>query len=72
MCGSAEEDLDHLLLHCQTIWALWGRLISIPGFRWACLRSIKELPEGSSVYTIRKKRQHPCVSYGQFGGRGIG
>ena len=54
LCGSAEEDLDHLLLHGQTIWSLWGRLISILSFRWACTQSVKELLEGWSVSTIRK------------------
>ena len=30
LCGNAEEDLDHLLLHCPLVWGLWAALTSIP------------------------------------------
>ena len=31
LCGEAEEDLNHLLIHCPSIWGLWKELISFPG-----------------------------------------
>ena len=62
LCGRNEESLDHLLLHCHSIWRLYleamGGIISIPGLSWACPRSAKELLEGWSCSTIRKKTKN--------------
>ena len=55
LCGRAKENLDHLLLHCHSIWSLWGGIISIPSLSWACPCSAKELLEGWSCSTLRKK-----------------
>lgn len=30
MCGAAEEDLNHILIHGPSVWTLWGGPISIP------------------------------------------
>ena len=34
MCSNAEEDLDHLLLHCPSVRGLWVALTSIPCLQW--------------------------------------
>ena len=31
LCGKAEEELNHILIYCPTVWGLWEGLISIPG-----------------------------------------
>ena len=78
LCGRTKENLDHLLLHCHSIWSLWGGIISIPGLSWACLLSAKELLEGWNYSTIRKKTKKLWMAaplylfWAIFGGRGIG
>ena len=38
LCGKAEEVLDHLLIHCPSIWGLWFGLISLfQGFTGSAL-----------------------------------
>ena len=64
LCGRNEENLDHLLLHCHSVWSLLGgggRIISIPGLSWACPRSAKEFLKGWSYPTIRKMAAPLCL-----------
>ena len=46
LCEKAEEKLEHLLIHCPSIWGLWVALIPILGLDWACPRLVKEFPHG--------------------------
>ena len=41
LCGKAEEELNHLLIHCLSIWGLWEGLISIVGLEWVCLSRLR-------------------------------
>ena len=34
LCGKAEEDVHHLLIHCTKIWELWGHLLSCVDAKW--------------------------------------
>lgn len=38
MCGKVEESIDHLFLHCENAYVLWGHLISRCGIQW-CMPS---------------------------------
>ena len=55
VCGKAEEVLDHLLIHCPSIWGLWFRLISILGLHCVCPRLAKVLLLGWNYFPISKK-----------------
>ena len=55
LCGKAEEELNHILIHCPSIWGLWEELISIPGIDWVCPLLAKDLLLGWSCFSIRKK-----------------
>ena len=43
LCGEAEENMNHLLIHCPSIWGLWEGLIYAPGFVWVCPFAVKDL-----------------------------
>ena len=54
LCGNAEEDLDHLLLHYTEVWGLWAALLSLPGLQWVCPYLVKDLLQGWNDFPIRK------------------
>ena len=33
-CGDDEENIEHLLIHCTKIWALWSILVEALGIAW--------------------------------------
>lgn len=35
LSGVAEEELSHLLIHCSSVWGLWGSLFQLQGSVWA-------------------------------------
>ena len=45
LCRKVEENMDHLLLHCPSIWDLWEGFIHILGVAWVCPRTLKDLME---------------------------
>ena len=42
-CRKEEEGLDHILIHCPSIWDLWVNLISVLGVSWFCPYAVKDL-----------------------------
>jgi hypothetical protein len=42
LCESAEETVDHLLLHCGVANALWNSIFSMIGVCWVMPRTVKE------------------------------
>ena len=36
LCGGAEEELHHVLIHCPMVWEPWGALLSSMGTVWVC------------------------------------
>ena len=36
MCKEEEENLDHLFMHCPTIWRFWALLTALSGMEWVC------------------------------------
>ena len=55
LCGKADEELNHLLIHRPSVWGLWESLISILGLSWVCPYSLKELFLGWSLFPSRKR-----------------
>ena len=55
LCGETDEELNHLLIHCPSVWRLWEGLISIPGYSWVYPYSVQDLFLGWSVFPIRKR-----------------
>ena len=54
LCRKAKEELNHILIHCPSVWRLWEGLISILGIDWECLLLAKDLLLGRSCSPIRK------------------
>lgn len=55
LCGLAKEDLNHLLIHCPSIWGLWEGLISTPCLDWVCPFLAKDLLLGWIGFPIRQE-----------------
>ena len=55
LCGEADEELNHLLIHCPSVWRLWEGFISIPSYSWVCPYSVQDLFLGWSIFPIRKR-----------------
>lgn len=43
LCGEAEEEINHLLTHCPSMWSIWESIISIPGSAWVWPYLVKDL-----------------------------
>ena len=55
LCGEAKEDLNHLLIHCPSVWGLWEGLISFLGLDWVCPLSLKDLMLDWTNFPTRKR-----------------
>ena len=55
LCRKAEENMDHLLLHCLSIWDLWEGFIHILGVAWVWFCTLKDLMDEWSFFPINKK-----------------
>ena len=55
LCKNAEEDLDHLLIHCPAVWGMWAALLSMTGFQWVCPYLVKEVLSGWFCFPIRQQ-----------------
>ena len=42
-CRRDEESLEHILIHCPSIWGLWADLFSVLGICWTCPFLVKDL-----------------------------
>ncbi|RVW65253.1 hypothetical protein CK203_049601 [Vitis vinifera] len=43
LCGSDEENANHLLIHCTVASVLWGMVLSLFGAQWVFLETVKEV-----------------------------
>ena len=53
--GGAEEDLNHLLIHCPMIWELWGALLLVSGTAWVCPLLARDLIVSWKAILTRKE-----------------
>ena len=54
-CKKAEEDLEHLLIHCPIVWGMWAALLFFLGAGQVCPFSVKDVILGWKSFPIRKK-----------------
>ena len=50
-----EEELEHILIHCQAIWGQWTDLLSAFGVDWTCPFLAKDLIQSWMHFLVRKK-----------------
>ena len=55
LSGKAEENPNHLLIHCPSVWSLWEGLIYVLGLCWVCSFAIKDLFLEWTSFPVRKK-----------------
>ena len=65
LCGEAEEDLNHLFIHCPSIWGLWKELISFPGLDLVYPLSPKDLLLEWTKFLTRKRVKKLFACFGQ-------
>ena len=58
LCKEDEENLDHLLLHCPSIWGYWLALFSLIGVDWVYRFWVNDLMVGWTTFPIRKKTKN--------------
>ena len=49
-----EEELDHILIYCPSIWDLWVNLISMLGVYWSCPYVVKDLIDNWGQFLVKK------------------
>ena len=54
-CGMKEEELEHIPIHCPSIWGQWTDLLSAFGANWVCPLLVKDFLLGWMHFPIRKK-----------------
>ena len=55
LCGEAKENLNHLLIHCPSVWSPWEGLIYVSGLCWVCPFTVKDLFLEWTSFPVRKK-----------------
>ena len=55
LCKEDEENIDHILLHCPSVWGFWVALNSLQGMEWVCPLLIKDLMVDWTTILIRKR-----------------
>ncbi|WKA02253.1 hypothetical protein VitviT2T_020466 [Vitis vinifera] len=58
LCGCAEESVNHILIHCTVVRALWELVLGLVGVKWVFPETVKEVLlswRGSFVGKKRKK-----------------
>lgn len=64
LCGKAEEEINHLLVHCPLVWSLWKGLISLPEADWVCPLQVKD--EFMMVMVPSQKEDQKALDRGSF------
>ena len=54
LCGREEEELEHILIHCPSIWGQWTDLLFAFGASWVC-PLVKDLLQSWLHFLVRKK-----------------
>ncbi|RVW44756.1 putative ribonuclease H protein [Vitis vinifera] len=57
LCGSDEENANHLLIHCTVASVLWGMVLSLFGAQWVFSETVKEAQAEGLVSEIHLKEQ---------------
>ena len=55
LCHKDEESLEHLLIHCPTVWGIWVAIISLLGMDWVSPLPAKDLMMEWKAFPVRKK-----------------
>ncbi|RVW21264.1 hypothetical protein CK203_108104 [Vitis vinifera] len=57
LCGSDEENVNHLLIHCTVASVLWGMVLSLFGAQWVFSETVKEVIISWKGSFVGKKRK---------------
>ena len=57
LCGSDEENVSHLLIHCTVASVLWGMTLSLFGAQWVFPETVKEVITSWKGSFVGKKRK---------------
>ena len=54
-CWREEEEPEHILIHCTSIWGQWTDLLFAFGVSWACPLLVKDLIQSWLHFPVKKK-----------------
>ena len=54
-CGKKEEELEHILIHCPSIWGHWTDLLATSSVSWVCPLLVKDFILSWLNFPVRKK-----------------
>lgn len=57
LCGEAEEDLEHLLIHCPMVLGLWVALMISLGVYWLLLYLVEDLILDWKGFLFRERNE---------------
>ena len=57
LCEEDEETIEHLLIHCKKVKALWDLFLMIVGTSWVFLRSVLHTLLAWQGVPVGKKRK---------------
>ena len=57
LCGSEEENVNHLFIHCTVASVLWGMVLSLFGAQWVFPETVKEVIISWKGSFVGKKRK---------------
>ena len=66
LCGSDEENVNHLLIHCTVASVLWGMVLSLVGAQWVFPETVKEVIISWKSSFVSKKRKRIWRSISLF------
>ncbi|RVW15454.1 putative ribonuclease H protein [Vitis vinifera] len=76
LCGCAEENVNHILLHCIVARALWDIIFGLLDIKWVFPETVKEALTSWRALCWEEKETdmeiHSVVIFGRFGRREIG
>ena len=77
LCGSEEENVNHLLIHCTVARVLWEIVLGLFSAQWVFPETVKEVVLSWKGLFVGKKRKKifgdpfRYLFFGRFGRRGI-
>ena len=58
LCGSEEENVNHLLIHCTVVRVLWEIVLGVFGAQWVFPETVKEVVLSWKGSFVGKKREN--------------
>ncbi|RVW60935.1 Golgin candidate 5 [Vitis vinifera] len=62
LCGCAEESVNHILIHCTVVRALWELVLGLVGVKWVFPETVKERKSNEAETESLREEYHQRVA----------